>query len=134
MHKIEGFILAGGASNRMKRDKAELLLGGKTFIERAAFSLKTIAPQNIYIVGNGKKESFGLPVLPDVIDKTAHGAIIGLYTAFVHTKAEWTAVIACDLSFVTGELFENLTSLTTEDFDAVVPVQPGDRTQPLCAL
>ena len=121
MHEIEGFILAGGASNRMKRDKAELLLGGKTFIEHAAFSLQTIAPQNIYTVGNGKKESFGLPVLSDAIDKNTRGAIIGLYTTLVHTKAEWTAVLACDFPFMTGELFEKLISLTTEDFDAVVP-------------
>ncbi len=134
MNNVDGFVLAGGASSRMKRDKAELLLGGKTFVEHAAFSLQAIAPQNVYIVGNDKKESIGLPVLPDAIDKNARGAIIGLYTALVHTKDEWTAVLACDLPFVTSELFEKLILLATEDFDAVVPIQPDGRAQPLCAL
>lgn len=131
---IEGFILAGGASSRMGQDKTELLLGGKTFIEHAAFSLQTIAPQNVYIVGNGNIKSSGLPTLLDAVDKNARGAIIGLYTALVNTKTEWTAVLACDLPFVTRELFEKLISLATEDFDAVVPVQHDGRAQPLCAL
>jgi molybdopterin-guanine dinucleotide biosynthesis protein A len=48
-------------------------------------------------------------------------------------RARWAAVVACDLPFVTGELFVRLASLR-ENFETVVPVQPDGRLQPLCAL
>jgi molybdopterin-guanine dinucleotide biosynthesis protein A len=45
------------------------------------------------------------------------------------------AVVACDLPFVTADLFERLAAFVAEnDFDAVVPVQPDGRAQPLCAI
>lgn len=115
-------------------DKAELFLGNKTFAERAVISLRAVAPENIYLIGNNPKYSVDLPVLPDLIKKNSRGSIIGLYTALFHTKSEWTAVLACDLPFVTGELFKRLASFITEDFDAVVPKQPDGKIQPLCAL
>ncbi len=52
MNDIEGFILAGGASRRMGRDKAELRLRDKTFVERAADALHKITGGKISIVGN----------------------------------------------------------------------------------
>jgi molybdopterin-guanine dinucleotide biosynthesis protein A len=42
--------------------------------------------------------------------------------------------VACDLPFVTGELFEFLASLRSASSDAVAPVQADGRPQPLCAL
>jgi molybdopterin-guanine dinucleotide biosynthesis protein A len=41
--------------------------------------------------------------------------------------------VACDLPFVTGELFVRLAG-QRENFEAVVPVQQDGRVQPLCAL
>ena len=43
------------------------------------------------------------------------------------------AIVACDLPFVTGELFMRLAGWR-ENFEAVVPVQADGRLQPLCAL
>ncbi|MER3461713.1 MAG: hypothetical protein C4342_01390 [Armatimonadota bacterium] len=43
-------------------------------------------------------------------------------------------MLACDLPFVSGELFKKLASFDRKDFDAVVPVQQDLRAQPLCAL
>jgi molybdopterin-guanine dinucleotide biosynthesis protein A len=57
----------------------------------------------------------------------------GLHAALAACRAEWAAVVACDLPFVTGELFARLMRLR-EDAEAVVPVQPDGRLQPLCAL
>jgi molybdopterin-guanine dinucleotide biosynthesis protein A len=57
----------------------------------------------------------------------------GLHAALAACEAEWAAVVACDLPFVTGELFARLAALR-EDAEAVVPVQPDGRLQPLCAL
>ncbi len=139
---IEAFILAGGASSRMKSDKANLrLLGKKTFAERAAGTLSAIAaPENIRVVGNLQQNSIeqnlaNLQILPDVIETTRRGSIIGLHTALFHARANWAAILACDLPFAAGALFERLVFFSaSENYQAVIPIQPDGRIQPLCAL
>lgn len=134
MISIEGFVLAGGLSRRMGRNKASLLLGGKTLIERAALSLESVSGTRIYIVGECANNNLNLPAVADLSDKKIRGSIIGLYTALSNAKSELAAIIACDLPFVPGELFAQLVSLATEDYDAIVPLQPDGMPQPLCAL
>ena len=139
MKDIDGFILAGGASSRMGRAKANLLLNGKTFVECAASALSTVAaPERLFVVGNLKENLFDLPILPDECvgagDEVKRGAIVGLHAALSNTNASWAAVLACDLPFVTGSLFQTLASFDRNDFDAVVPIQADGKRQPLCAL
>jgi molybdenum cofactor guanylyltransferase len=131
MLEVEGFILVGGASSRMGADKAGLRLGGRSFVERIAGALQSVT-ENIRLVGAVDEAArHGLPVVGDVYRRW--GALGGLHAALAHARAPWAAVVACDLPFVTGELFMRLASLR-ENFDAVVPVQPCGRPQPLCAL
>ena len=61
------------------------------------------------------------------------GALGGLHAALAACTSEWAIVVACDLPFVTAELFTYLSSLR-ENHDAVVPVQADGRPQPLAAL
>ncbi|HYY55761.1 MAG TPA: molybdenum cofactor guanylyltransferase [Pyrinomonadaceae bacterium] len=131
MLEVEGFILVGGASSRMGADKAELRLGGRSFVERIGAALRSVA-DNIRLVGaRDERDSLGFAVVRDVYAKW--GALGGLHAALAASSAPWAAVVACDLPFVTGELFVRLASLA-ENFDAVVPVQADGRLQPLCAL
>lgn len=145
MNDIEGFILAGGASRRMGSDKAKLRLEGKTFVERAANALHKIAGGKISIVGNlpfdnlqvklSSNKTCELPVIADVQVKNSPAALLGLHAALARAERKWAAILACDLPFVTADLFERLAGFITEkDFDAIVPVQPDGRAQPLCAI
>ena len=131
---IEGFILVGGASSRMGADKARLRLDGRSFVERVASALSSVT-ERVSVVGARQEEeeekSRQFPFVPDVHAKW--GALGGLHAALCACRAPWAAVVACDLPFVTGELFARLAALR-ENFDAVVPVQPDARLQPLCAL
>jgi molybdopterin-guanine dinucleotide biosynthesis protein A len=129
---MEGFILKGGQSRRMGTDKARLRLGDQTFVERIALALKHIAPHTS-LVGDIDEDDAerSLPIVRDVVPQW--GALGGLHAALTACRAQWCCVVACDLPFVSGELFRRLTSLT-ENFDAVVPVQTDQRPQPLCAL
>jgi molybdopterin-guanine dinucleotide biosynthesis protein A len=75
-----------------------------------------------------------VPELNNVPDlNPGWGALGGLHTALAACTSIWAAVVACDLPFVSGDLFRYLSTLR-EGFDAVVPVQPDGRQQPLCAL
>ena len=50
MLDVEGFILVGGASSRMGRDKSQLMLGRQTTVEHIADALSDVATR-IRLVG-----------------------------------------------------------------------------------
>jgi molybdopterin-guanine dinucleotide biosynthesis protein A len=129
MFDVEGFILVGGASSRMGRDKAELMFAGHSSIERIAAEL----PPPVTLVGSRREyRHLSLRNVPDLHEHW--GALGGIHAALADAKRPWAVMVACDLPFVTRELFARLRSLADEANDAVVPVQPDGRPQPLCAL
>jgi molybdopterin-guanine dinucleotide biosynthesis protein A len=129
---VEGFILAGGASSRMGADKAALALGGETLVARASRALAGVAARVSVVSSRAGHDRFGLPVVPDV--HAGAGALGGLHAALGACRAPWALVVSCDLPFVTPELFARLASFADDALDAVAPVQPDGRPQPLCAL
>lgn len=131
MGEIEGFILAGGASSRMGSDKAALRLGEETFVARVARALSGVAATVRVVSSRHGTDAFGLPVVRDVFEDA--GALGGLHAALHSARKPWAAVVSCDLPFVTPELLRRLASFA-EGFDAVAPLQPDGRLQPLCAL
>jgi len=129
----------------MGEPKYRLKIGGKTFVERAASALRTTTAAQISIVGeiddrylrvqdtDGK--DYELRKIRDIVTNNAErGALRGLYTALAKANTEWISILACDLPFVTCELITRLTSYCSNQFDAVVPVQPDAKLQPLCAF
>jgi molybdopterin-guanine dinucleotide biosynthesis protein A len=127
---VEGFVLIGGRSSRMGTDKSMLLLDGQTLVERVTKALSSIT-SSIHVVGNQSQLTLDNRVVPDRFAEW--GALGGLHGALSSCRAEWAAVVACDLPFVTGELFSFLAS-ARENFEAVAPIQKDDIPQPLCAL
>jgi molybdopterin-guanine dinucleotide biosynthesis protein A len=128
MNDTEAFILAGGASSRMGTDKSQLPIEGQTFTARIAETLLKLT-DSVSIVGRQADSS--LPSVPDVYPQW--GALGGLHAALTACKREWAIVVACDLPFVSAELFSFLAEKRV-DHDAVVPVQQDERPQPLAAL
>src|SRR4030095_7853744 len=130
MFDVEGFILVGGASRRMGRDKAQLLLDGRTFVQRIADGLSAVA-SSVSLVG-APQPSSRFKNVPDVHERW--GALGGIHAALTADQTAWAIVVACDLPFVTSELFAALTNFADDTLDAVVPIQPDGRPQPVCAL
>ena len=129
LNDLQAFILAGGASSRMGTDKSQLVIDKQTFTQRIAETLFEVTG-SVTLVGRALDDST-LPKVPDVYPKW--GALGGLHAALAACEREWAIVVACDLPFVTRELFLFLASLRL-DHEAVVPVQPDERPQPLAAL
>ena len=129
MKPCQAFILAGGASSRMGTDKSQLLFERQTFTERIADTLRKVT-DSVTVVGRTLSDS-SLPSVPDVYPQW--GALGGLHAALTAATREWAIVVACDLPFVTSELFSHLATLRL-DHDAVVPIQPDGRPQPLAAF
>lgn len=136
MNDLEAFILIGGRSARMGTDKYELQLGGRTFLEIARSTLSAAGLTNISVVSNGTE-----PVLPQdftyISDLVPNrGALSGVHAAFSSSRSTKTLVLACDYPFVTAEFLTFLIDRAAEvsEFDAIVPLQPDGRVQPLCAV
>src|ERR1041385_5438785 len=124
---MEAFILAGGASRRMGTDKSQLLIERQTFAERIAETLSQVAESVKLVGGLGANYARVADVYPQ------WGALGGLHAALAACESDWAIVVACDLPFVTAELFSFLAAQRL-DHDAVVPVQQDLRPQPLAAL
>jgi molybdopterin-guanine dinucleotide biosynthesis protein A len=119
----------------MGTDKAQLVLGGRTFVERIASAL-TAAANPITIVGANRAGNDGfslsgqmLAVVPDVVE--SWGALGGLHAALSSARADWAwpplEVVSVAPNFsAPGGL--------RGDFDAVAPVQEDGRPQPLCSI
>ena len=129
MDQIEAYILAGGASSRMGTDKSKLRIYEQTFTERIASTLIEITDL-IRVVGQ-PPTSTPFPTVQDIYPQW--GALGGLHAALATCRHEWAIVVACDLPFVTQELFAHLMTLRA-DHEAVVPLQNDGRPQPLAAL
>jgi molybdopterin-guanine dinucleotide biosynthesis protein A len=112
----------------MGSDKSQLLLEDQTFVERIADTLLTVT-NAVRLVGG--RENSKLSSVADVYPQW--GALGGLHAALTACRREWAIVVACDLPFVTSALFDHLASLRGSH-DAVVPIQPDGRPQPLAAL
>jgi molybdenum cofactor guanylyltransferase len=129
MNSVEGFILVGGASSRMGKDKSRLKLGRLTLVEVIAGAISQVAGSAILVGRNA--DDLGLNSTTDVYEQW--GALGGLHAALANCKADWAIITACDLPFVSVDLFRRMASFR-EGFDAVAPVQDDGYPQPLCAL
>ena len=115
-----GFVLAGGRSSRMGRDKALLPWKGSTLIQSVAREVFQAAGNTTLIGSPELYGKLGFPVIPDRIEGC--GPMGGLHAALSAKAAEWNLLVACDMPAVTCELLAALLDATeTSDSDAVVP-------------
>src|SRR5437588_13016 len=128
MLDVEGFILVGGLSSRMGSDKSQLTLNGQTAVERIATELQN-AVNVVSVVG---PPSGAIAKIPDIHEKW--GPLGGIHAALAAATSDWCLIVACDLPFVTRELFQRLIEFGDESTDAIVLLQDDSRPQPLCSF
>jgi len=94
--RVDAFILAGGRSERMGRDKARLLVGGAP---RAAVLASRIAPAvaSVRVVCK-RGTAFDDCGIESVYDANGEWALVhGLAAALAAPGAEWRWLLACDM-------------------------------------
>lgn len=127
-----GFVLAGGGSRRLGRDKALLALGGQPLALRTAEQLRPVVEELVLVGSPQRYAHLGLPVLADrVADR---GPLAGIVAALSATDHDWNLVVACDLPYLETRFFEFLLEQTAAKptADAFVP-HVGGFWQPLAA-
>lgn len=127
-----GFVLVGGLSRRMGRDKALLPLGGVPMALLQARKLERVCGRAAFV---GKEAApFAALGYPFVADLSAERAALhGLLAALEWSPEELTVVLAADVPRVPEALLaELLVRLEATGATAVVPTAEG-HPQPLCA-
>jgi molybdenum cofactor guanylyltransferase len=129
---VAAYILAGGQSSRMGRDKAMLAPGGTPLLMRTAALLSPLAGPPIFVGPPARYSALGYDVIPD--DGTSIGPLGGIATALRHSNQGWNLILGCDLPFLTSRWLDYLIGRAVEsNSDAVVP-QSATGLEPLCAM
>ncbi len=115
----------------MGRDKAWLKLGGRAMIERVIAALAPVASSLAIIANDDEYKRLGFPVFADT--HIGVGPLEAIRTALANAATRRVVLVGCDMPFVTPELFRFLLGIEG-DYQAIVPVGPDDRLEPLCAV
>ena len=98
---ISGYVLAGGRSTRMGRDKARIQLAGKPLVEHAVTKLRRVCAE-VFILSADHVLSRFAPIVPDVHPDC--GPIGGIEAALTHSRHDWNLFLPVDMPFVPTSL------------------------------
>lgn len=111
-------LLAGGRGERVGRDKASLMIGGTSLIDRSLAAFDAIGLPVVIALRLDQMAPRGRVVVRDVA--WTPGPMAGLLAALEQTTAEWAFVAAVDMPLLAPELLGALYRVRGEA-DAVVP-------------
>src|SRR5438876_6457306 len=114
--------MAGGKSKRMGQDKAWIELDGEPLIQRVATVLAEVADEVIVVANEPRYASLGLRVVRDKYP--AGGALGGIATGVAAATHDTVLVAACDMPFLSAEMWRLLLSHVGEA-DFVIPLVGG---------
>lgn len=125
------FILAGGKSSRMGRDKAFLQLRDETLLAHA-LKLSAAITKEVKIVGDATKFSAFGRVVEDVYPN--RGPLGGIHAALSTSSTDLNLMLAVDLPFVGADFLQYLLARARESTAIVTLPRAAGGLQPLCAV
>jgi molybdopterin-guanine dinucleotide biosynthesis protein A len=129
---VSAFVLAGGKSTRMGRDKAFVDHEGHSLLARALGQARSVTP-DVWIVGSKERFAAFAPVVEDVFRDC--GPLGGIHAALLASPAELNVVLAVDMPFVGRGFLQYLIDQArgAPEAAAIVP-RAGGGWQPLCGV
>jgi molybdopterin-guanine dinucleotide biosynthesis protein A len=118
---VTGFILAGGKSSRMGKDKALLDWHGQTLLDHMV-SLLSSATDRVQVVGRGS-----FPDRPP----SGRGPLSGIVTALETSETDANLVVAVDLPLLTKDFLKYLRSRLERSNQPILACKIGSHF-PLC--
>ena len=130
--EISMIILAGGASSRMGRDKSDLTIDGKTFLEMQIEKGEKLGISDILLSGYHGEKKYKYPVIPDRFP--GKGPLGGLEACFRKAKNPYCLVLGVDVPLVPAEeLVALIRQSLCSDAKAVI-MSHGGHEEPLMGV
>ena len=130
---IPGVVLAGGRSSRMGRDKAGVMLGGRSLLSHV---LARLSPQTAEIAVNADTAvGHDLPVVSDLIRGKA-GPMAGIHAAMVYgagLPATHVVTVSVDCPFFPADLVSRLMNAISHPEQIAIAASEG-RSHPVFGL
>jgi len=136
MQRLGAVILSGGASRRMKQNKAFLTFDNETFLNRIHKQLSGFEEILLSVDSTEKYVSEDIPKDIIVVQDIYHdcGALCGIFSALRVCKSDYLFVISCDMPLFEKSLADYMCSFVDGKHDAYVIVTRDGRLQPQCAI
>ena len=131
-----GLVLAGGASTRMRTDKAALQYHGQPQLHWAFELVSKFCAATFVSVRPDQRDDAARAGRPQIVDRQPGiGPIAGISAALLeHPKAAWL-VLACDLPFLTERTLQHLIAHRDPQKIATAYRSAHDSLpEPLCAI
>jgi molybdopterin-guanine dinucleotide biosynthesis protein A len=130
---VGGYVLTGGSSRRMGRDKALLAWRGTTLVQWIASQVRE-AVGNVTLVGTPDRYArLGLAAIGE--DYPGLGPVSGLEAALRHSTTDWNLVVACDMPRLDAGALTRLATAAVRYNAPVCAVRNHTGgLEPLCAV
>jgi molybdopterin-guanine dinucleotide biosynthesis protein A len=133
--QVTAIVLAGGRSTRMGRDKAALVLGGRTLLQRAIDAAGAAAGAVVVVGAPGRAlppVTSPVPITLLTDPEEGAGPLAGIVAGMAAVRTPVAVVLACDMPFVEPALLRLLVAAVRERAPSALPVVEG-QAQPLCS-
>ena len=131
VEKITAFVLAGGKSLRMGRDKAFLEFGERTLLERA-LAVAGGNGREVHILGDPAQFARFGPTVQDIF--RGCGPLGGIHAALRSSMTKWNLMLAVDMPFVSDAFLTWLTKEAIRCGTKVTAPRTSRGYEPLCAV
>jgi molybdenum cofactor guanylyltransferase len=132
---LTAFVLTGGKSERMGRDKASLeTSSGLTLLENALALAAAVAGE-ARLVGsksNYSRLAWAGQIVEDIYP--GQGPLAGIHAALVSSSTEMNLIFGVDMPLLTTPLLEFIVAKAREHGAEVTLARAGGRLQTLCAV
>lgn len=136
--RCSGAILAGGRSRRMGRDKASVVVGGVTLLERTVATLQAVCDEVMVVVARGGAPAELPPDVRIIVDRLPDaGPLGGLEAALAAATHELVVVAAVDMPDLAGAVLAAQLAMAEShpDLEAItLPCQGSPDGEPLHAV
>lgn len=132
---VDGLILAGGQSVRMGRDKAGLMVAGKTLLQHQIERMRPEVGQ-LFVAGNALPAVISgqdVTVVADFFGKP-EGPLSGALAALNASTAEFLWIMPCDSFGFNGMLKQRLLQALAESGADIAYVEHAGNVHPLLAV
>lgn len=136
--RTAGFVLVGGRSSRMGRDKALLQWRHQTLVESVAAKV-LVAAGNVALVGRpysrdlSEHDVRGLVCVPDL--RPGLGPLSGIEAALASGFGDLNLIVSCDLPLLETDWLQRLLHhATTHETKCTIARDSNGQLHPLCGV